>query len=330
MGRVARAIANAALAHPNIDVTFLHRGTRDDHALRGVFDGRDIAIAHAVSARAPGRYDVVWFPWNGMHFGARAPAVVSIHDAFAFTQPARGVVARRREQAPIRRAAHQARRIVTPSFWSRAEIVRTLRVDPESVVVIPNPRDPFFHPGPPEQARSYVLMVGVGEGRKNARVVIEACSQAFSAPSDMLVIVGRPSNEDAARLRQLRLRHTVLTDVEDDALRSLYRGARVVTVPSTAEGFGLVPVEAMACGTPVLVSSGGALPESTEGAAPLLDPLDVAAWRDAIARVLRDDGFAAMLAARGAQRFADRDPAASLHSYLDLFFLTAEGAARSA
>ncbi len=92
-------------------------------------------------------------------------------------------------------------------------------------------------------------------------------------------------------------------DVDDDGLRALYRNAAVVAVPSSAEGFGLVAVEAQACGSPVLASNASALPEATGGAALLLDPFDVDAWARAIRQLFDDPAAAGELRARGIARF---------------------------
>ena len=138
---------------------------------------------------------------------------------------------------------------------------------------------------------------------KNARVVYEACGTALQGPRDILVIVGAPSRADERLLRRLHVPYRTVAEPDDETLRALYRNARVVVVPSTAEGFGLVAVEAMTAGTPVIAADAGALPEATGGAAPLLDPHNVAAWSAAIRQVFADDEYAQTLAARASARF---------------------------
>jgi glycosyltransferase involved in cell wall biosynthesis len=322
MGRVARAIAQAALDDAGTVVTFLLRRSRDEAALRAAFPERAIAVCDADSARRADRYDVVWFPWNGMRFQAKAPAVVTINDAFAFTYAARNPVARAREQGPILRGAREAARIIVPSHWTLAEIERELSVPPSRCVVIPYAPDPMFFPGDddsPMREWRYVLLVGVREPRKNAAVAIAACASAFSDARDRLVIVGDLAPNDARTLSRRSVNHAVLRDVDDRTLRSLYRGAQVVAVPSTGEGFGLVACEAMACGTATLAANAAALPEATADAALLIDPHDAGAWRDAVALMLRDEGAATALAARGAERFAFAPRSAPANGYLRVF-----------
>jgi len=90
--------------------------------------------------------------------------------------------------------------------------------------------------------------------------------------------------------------------VPDRTLACLYRLASVFAFPSLYEGFGLPPLEAMACGTPVVTSNVSSLPEVVGDAALLVDPYDVGALSDALARVLCDEGLRRQLVARGYAR----------------------------
>ena len=92
--------------------------------------------------------------------------------------------------------------------------------------------------------------------------------------------------------------------IGDEELASAYRGARILAFPSLYEGFGLPPLEAMACGTPVVTSRLSSLPEVVGDAALLVDPYDTEAIAGAIARVLGDAGLAQDLARRGRARAA--------------------------
>ena len=147
-------------------------------------------------------------------------------------------------------------------------------------------------------AQPYVLATGTLEPRKNLERLIAACEGRD------LVLVGATGWDadgilaaaDTHRDRVKRLGH-----VSDHDLVALYRGAEVFCYPSPYEGFGLPVLEAMACGTPVVTSNLSSLPEVTGDAAVLVDPLDVRAIRDGLARAVQD---APRLRAEGPRRAA--------------------------
>jgi glycosyltransferase involved in cell wall biosynthesis len=151
--------------------------------------------------------------------------------------------------------------------------------------VSPTP-EPFWHPGTGDRlpdgiaGTKYALIVGVREARKNAALAIEACARALR-PGELLVVAGKLNERDRLRATELGVNAGEIAP-GDATLRALYRNATVVLVPSTAEGFGLVAMEALACGAPVIAANAAALPEATSGAAELLDPHDADAWARAI------------------------------------------------
>jgi len=330
MGRIARGVVRAALARPDVDLTLLIDRQADAGAAVLEFPGA--GVGGSASARRKRRYDAVWFPFNGMRFACDAPALVTMHDAFAFTEPHAEPIARWREQAPIRRAARRAARIVTDSEWSRGELARELRLNAGAIAVVrPNP-DPFWFPASndvlPEPLASarIVLLVGAREPRKNARTALEAAARALRAPGELLVIVGELSAADRAFARKRRVPAGEIA-AGDLLLRALYRKAALVLVPSLAEGFGLVAIEAMACGAAVIASDASALPEATGGAALLLDPRGTESWARAIRALLDDPAARAALRARGTARFAFADRSAAARATLELL---AEVAGRGA
>src|SRR5580704_15082877 len=209
MGRFVRSVVRAALADPAFEVEFISLRPRDDAAIAAEFPGVPVRRAHVASRRK--RYDALWYPWNGVRFASAAPSLVTIYDAFAFDEPARGFIARRREQAPIRRAARSASAIATISNWSRARIALNLKLDPATLEVIHLAPDPFFFPGsgeppPPElHGKHYVLLVGANEARKNARTALAACARALRGPDELLVVVGRLNDEERKLAQRLHL-----------------------------------------------------------------------------------------------------------------------------
>jgi glycosyltransferase involved in cell wall biosynthesis len=328
MGRFARSVLAAVRQDPRISLELVSPHHRDAADLEREFG--DVPIVGPRRANERGAYDVFWYPWNGVRFRTQAPNLVTIYDAFAFDDPAREPIARWREQTPIRRAARAATRFSTISNWSRERIAKALGIQAGRIEVIPLAPDPFFTPGDAGtlpaglDARRYVLLVGAGERRKNARTLVAACARVLRAPDEILTIVGRLLPEDVRFAKGLKVAFVEI-DADDERLRALYRGAAVVAVPSSAEGFGLVAVEAMACGAPVLAANAAALPEATGGAAELLPPSDIDAWAHAIRRVIDDPARAADLRARGLERFAAADRTQPAGATLSLLREVANG-----
>jgi glycosyltransferase involved in cell wall biosynthesis len=207
---------------------------------------------------------------------------------------------------------------VTASSYSRASLVRRLRLDPERVAVAPLGVDKRFKPGPVPAdlfARlgvpgAYILTVGTLQPRKNLAAALAALERLVAQGTEhTLVIAGGRGWRDNALIERIerspaRTRVHLVGRVGDDELVHLYRGAACFVFPSRFEGFGLPPLEAMACGTPVIASNRTSLPEVVGGAGILVDPDDHEGWTQALARVLSDDAVRADLSARGRERAA--------------------------
>jgi glycosyltransferase involved in cell wall biosynthesis len=209
----------------------------------------------------------------------RAPYVVTAHDAIRWLDVERGTgyiwQPSRTDRFWTRRdyeGIAQAAAAVAPSEWAKRELVEHLGVPAERVFVVAlGVEHERFRPGarPPVDGR-YVLFVGSEHPRKNLPLLLRAFAalRRESGFRDVrLVKVGEAGTREApyramtlAPLRELGLqRHVLFTGVvADDDLASYYCGAAALVLPSRAEGFGLPPLEAMACGCPVIVSSAGA------------------------------------------------------------------------
>lgn len=262
------------------------------------------------------RPDAIWYPWNGMRFPPHAPAIVTINDPFAFTYPHPNVVARWREQAPIRRAIRKADRIFTISHWGAGELQRLFGVPLERVRTVLPAVDPFWQPVSASAHDRYMLFVGGPDARKNSRMLFDAYDAAFADGGPELIVAGALNAHDEARFSSMRAPRRRLTP-SDEELRALYSGALAVLVPSLAEGFGLPVVEAMACGAPVLASDTSALPEAADGAALLLAPSDADAWTAALKRVAAHNDLRADLRERGFERVRRMDPAAPANALIE-------------
>ena len=156
----------------------------------------------------------------------------------------------------------------------------------------------------------FILYVGTLEPRKNLNTLLEAYAVLrHSLPEVGLVIAGGKGwlyESFFARLRTLDLEpHVTLTGFVPEAdLPALINCAEVFAYPSVFEGFGLPPLEAMACGMPVVVSNASSLPEVVGEAGLSLAPRDISAWVEALSGVLLNPALRADLRARGLQRAA--------------------------
>lgn len=214
------------------------------------------------------------------------------------------------------RVARRLPAVVTVSASSRADIAAQMGVDPERITVVPVGVDhTVFRPQPgvlPVPGR--VMVTSSSDVPMKGLVpLLEAVSLLRPARSLELVVIGRPrpgGRVDRA-IERLGLRQAVrcVSGISDEELARCYAEAQVAVVPSLYEGFSLPAVEAMACGVPVVATTGGALPEvvgRSGETAVLVPPDDPAALATAIGRLLDDPQARARLGAAGRQRVLDR------------------------
>ncbi|MDQ2663477.1 MAG: glycosyltransferase family 4 protein [Candidatus Eremiobacteraeota bacterium] len=303
MGRFARTVLCGLRDVPEVRACLIVRDPAHAEMLRDEMGMNAVLLPDVARARL----DAVWYPWNGVRFVPHSPHFVTIHDTFAFTRPHGNLIARWREQAPIRRGIRSADAFSTVSRWSAGEIQRIFHIDRSRVEVINPIPDAFWKPIAVPRPRSpYMLFVAGPDERKNAGLLFAAFERAFPYRDVMLIVAGklRDGDEDAlgsARIAQQRVRP------DDETLRELYSGALAVVIPSLAEGYGVMAVEAMACGAPVIAADAAALPEACDGAAVLAPPTGLDAWSDALARVAGDSTLRAQMQRRSLDRAAKID-----------------------
>jgi glycosyltransferase involved in cell wall biosynthesis len=203
----------------------------------------------------------------------------------------------------VRPAVRRARAVLTGSEFSRARLIEWSGVDAERVVVIHGAAGDEFTPDGDahEPGYPYLLYVGNHKPHKNLARLVRALATLRKRRSLRLLLVGpiEPELLGLARTHGVADRVVFLGEVPDDRLPALYRGAAAFVFPSLHEGFGLPPVEAMACGTPVVSSLATSLSEVVGDAALAVDPLDVESIADGIDRVMGDDQLRARLRERG-------------------------------
>ena len=228
---------------------------------------RDTAWYPAGIARAARGLDVLHCTTMRAPLRARPPVVATVHDVAVLRYPkAFPAWHRHTGRLALRQAVRSADAIVAVSAFTRDELTELLGVSSDRVRVVPNGVDPVFTASGPAASGDYVLAVATLEPRKN---LVRAVEAARLAGVELRVVGARGWGGVEVPGWAGR--------VDDEELAALYRGARCLLFPSLYEGFGIPVLEAMASGTPVVTTRGGATEEVAGGAAVLVDALDPAA-----------------------------------------------------
>jgi len=256
--RVLRAHSRPAGVAEQVELPWLLRSRRVD-------------VFHATTFCAP-------FVGGGRY-------VLTLHDMIYLDLP--GLYGRHLDRyfrTATRAFAAKAAAVVTVSEFSRAQIERHFHIPSERIEVVPCGIDSRFHPASEGEVaavrarlglpRDFLLYVGGFVAHKNVPSLLRAYARIKDGAPPLL-LCGRHSETIQPEIDRLALRSHVRTipGQGHDTLPALYTAARAFVFPSRYEGFGLPPMEALACGTPTVVSDAGSLPEVTGGAA-LTYPVD--------------------------------------------------------
>jgi len=260
-------------------------------------------------------------PYFAAPYVSDVPVITTIPDLIPLTRPAyRGSLLVRAYMALVARAAMRSTAFITISQHVASEAHRILGIPLHQITVTHLAADPIYTPhihatdvvaaqgitGP------YIYYVGGYDERKNVGTLIRAFA---SLPDTLkrhtwLVLAGQPAGSNPHLFPDITSEITIhgidamikrVTVSRDDA-PAFYSAATVFVYPSLAEGFGLPPLEAMACSTPVITSNTTSLPEVVGTAALTVPPDDVLAWRDALVLLLTDASKRQQLATAGLHR----------------------------
>jgi glycosyltransferase involved in cell wall biosynthesis len=251
------------------------------------------------------------------------PVVVSIHDlSFEHLPQTFKWRSRKQLRITVRSSARKAAQVIALSEHARNDIIETYGVKPERVSVILLAAAAHFRPVRKEQELQrvrqtygiegdYILSVGAIQPRKNLSRLVAAYSRLRpigpKGNLPKLVLVGKCGwlyDETLRSIKELEASDSVVLTgyVPESDLPALYSGALAFVYPSYFEGFGLPPLEAMQCGTPVIVGNKTSLPEVVGNAGVLVDPYDVDAIAAAIEKVIGDSDFREQLRVKGLDR----------------------------
>ncbi|MBI4576780.1 MAG: glycosyltransferase family 4 protein [Planctomycetes bacterium] len=276
-----------------------------------------------------GPVDVFHHPKNKVEGRLPGRQVVTLHDTFDlhFRLDTLGEAWRRRVQAKYARLRERAHLVMVPSRYTRDEAVREGLLDAARLRVVPNAVRPAFGGTPPVGVREavlarhrvegpYLLYAGALSLRKNVPRLLDAFRAVAASIPHTLVLAGRTDTDAREEVERRLADPTLGTRVRrtgylpEGDLPALMASAEAFVFPSLCEGFGLPPLEAMACGTPVLAATGSALPEVLGDAALLVDPEDERALAEGLLRIATDGPLREDLGARGRIRSAGFTPEA--------------------
>jgi glycosyltransferase involved in cell wall biosynthesis len=219
----------------------------------------------------------------------------------------------------IKSSAGKARKIITISDHTRKDVVKYLNIEEQKIISIPLGVASHFRPMDRQDrnitgirkkysnGEKFILYVGTIEPRKNLVFLIQVYQKLLARRPQMpkLLLAGgkgwkyNPVFEMVNSSAELKKNVIFAGYVPDEELPYVYNAAEMFVYPSLYEGFGLPPLEAMACGIPVITSNTSSLPEVVGQAGIMIDPLDAAAWKSAIYNLLEDEHLQRQMASNG-------------------------------
>ena len=255
--------------------------------------------------------------YHGVEFGqpvvARVPVVVTVHDLIPFLYP-RDYPWVRRSRALARRLLPRADRVIAVSQATARDVERLTRTPPSRVVVVPEGIAPIFEPATPAAidevrhrlgiTRPFLLAVGAFDPRKRIQLLADVVRRVRSRHDVELVIAGEQGNflwpvRGALAAAGLAACSRLAGHVTPEDLVALYTGTSCLVFTSAYEGFGLPPLEAMACGSPAAVFANSSLVEIAGPASVVQPDGDAPAMADAVCAILDDDSGRARRAVAG-------------------------------
>lgn len=281
----------------------------------------------APQAARKARVDLFHVPYFAPPYFSRVPSVVTIHDVIPLRLPIYRTSPRMKAYLQlVERAARKASLIITVSQHAKQDMIDALRMPAERIRVIYEAAGeeyrPITDPTVLAKARArygvgerYIFYLGGLDHRKNVPLLVRAFAhlyQKLNDPGLQLLIAGNPDKKSGPLFPDPRpvaadlgmTGQIIYRYIEEEDKPALYSGASAFVFPSSYEGFGLDPLEAMSCGAPVVCSNRTSLPEVVGDAAITFDPDNTGQLVAAMYSVLTNQELAADLRARSPQRAA--------------------------
>ena len=249
------------------------------------------------------------------------PSVITVHDLAFLRWPHFLTENHASYYSQIDKAVEHARHIIVPSESTKNDVVGQLGASPKKISIIYEAAAPHYCPLSQEQCRTamqakygipekYIFFVSTIEPRKNIEGLLDAfhhLRKYYGVDDTGLVLAGKPGwlyEEIYRRVEQLDLGRSTyfIGRVPDEDLHQLFVGARCHVHPAFYEGFGLSPLEAMACGTPTIVSNTSSMPEVVGDAGLIVDPSNREEIAVAMHRLLTEEPLHQELSQKGLQR----------------------------
>jgi glycosyltransferase involved in cell wall biosynthesis len=263
--------------------------------------------------------------------------IITVHDMVAFLFPgSHNTKAVLIERLTLRRAIKKASQVFVVSENTRKDLLKRFKYPQNHIHLVPcAPADFYREPLDAEDLakfrqkyklpEKFILAVGTLEPRKNFGTLIKSFVLIKSKlPDSKLVIVGKKGwkyENIEARLKEFKLENDVIFPgyLEAQDLKKMYTLATIFVFPSLYEGFGIPPLEAMACGCPVISSNVASLPEVVGDAGILIDPKNARKIADSVVSLIENDQIRNMLIERGRRRAEKFSWKASAEAALAVF-----------
>lgn len=260
--------------------------------------------------------DIVHFPHFNVPLLYRRPYTVTIHDLTLSLFPGKKMTKwyhRLAYHLTIRNTIRTAKKVIAISENTKKDIREHFKIKSEKIAVIYNGVNPEFKvvAHPKKYPKPFLLYTGVWRSHKNLPVMIEAFQKVLEKHDLNLIITGKedpfyPEVKEAVEKFGVKGRVVFTGLVGEEELLNLYNSAEVFVFPSLYEGFGLPPLEAMACGTPVVASDTSSIPEVCgEGNALFFDPKNPEDLAKKICEVYENEDLRQQLIENGRERVKD-------------------------